>query len=408
MRYAAIVTWARSCWRELVLICLVTVGGGVLPAADSPVDFAADIQPILQQNCNGCHAGPNPASGLSVDSFGGLQKGGGKSGPASVAGNSSGSPLIRYLNGAASPRMPMGKKALEPEAIALVARWIDGIGGAAPKAQLVDASVKAVLDKNCAVCHSSRKDQSGLSVETMDRLLSGGSLQGPAIVPGHSERSPLIQRLRGARQPRMPMNAPALGEQEIDQIAKWIDGMKAGAATVSSAGKKPGWPWTPLAEPALPQVKRMDWVRTPIDAFVLAKLEQKKLAAAPPASSRSLLRRLYYGLVGVPPTPEEMESFLKNPSAEAYKAEVEKLLGDSRYGEKWGRHWLDLVRYSDTRGGAIDYPPPAHVALSRLCNSRVQSGSALRPVRQRADCRRWISGLRVRRQIGPGVSRAVG
>lgn len=118
------------------------------------------------------------------------------------------------------------------------------------------------------------------------------------------------------------------------------------------------WPWTPLAEPDIPAVADADWVRNPIDAFVLARMESKGLVPAPAASPRALLRRLHFGLVGLPPDPAAMESFVNDASDQAYTGHVERLLKDQGYGERWGRHWLDLVRYADTRGGAIDYPRP--------------------------------------------------
>ncbi len=222
-----------------------------------------------------------------------------------------------------------------------------------------ERDIRPVLRGQCVSCHSASKDQSGLAVDTLEGLLRGGSKHGPSIVPGHSDRSPLIHRLRGAVQPRMPMGGKPLAGAEIDRIAKWIDTMKASAGgPVTQTKKKPGWPWTPVAQPSVPAVKNTEWVRNPIDAFVLAKLEEKDLAPAPPVSRRGAYRRLYFSLLGVPPTPEEMKRFLDDPSPDAYKKEVERLLEDRRYGEKWGRHWLDLARYSDTKGGAIDYSRP--------------------------------------------------
>ncbi len=124
------------------------------------------------------------------------------------------------------------------------------------------------------------------------------------------------------------------------------------------AGDSTEWPWAQLAEPSVPSVAQTDWVRNPIDAFVLERLESKGMTPAPPANPRALLRRLYFGLVGLPPSPPEMESFVSEPSEENYRQRIEQLLRDKGYGERWGRHWLDLVRYADTRGGAIDYPRP--------------------------------------------------
>ena len=118
------------------------------------------------------------------------------------------------------------------------------------------------------------------------------------------------------------------------------------------------WPWTKIVAPPAPEVENAEWVRNSIDAFLLAKLEEHGLSPAPQASPRSVLRRLYFGLVGLPPSAKEVQSFLKDPSPKVYDDHVEKLLRNEAYGERWARHWLDLVRYADTQGGALDYPRP--------------------------------------------------
>ncbi|MBM3783677.1 MAG: DUF1553 domain-containing protein [Acidobacteria bacterium] len=225
-----------------------------------------------------------------------------------------------------------------------------------------EQDIRPVLESRCASCHSAAARQGGLAVDTVDNLLRGGA-NGAVIVAGHSDRSPLVLRLRGSSQPRMPMGGKPLADAEIERIAKWIDAMpvrpgtpQAGAK--SQGNKKLGWPWIKPAEPAVPAVKSKEWVRNPIDAFVLSKLEEKGLTPAPPVSRRGSYRRLHFALLGMPPKPEEMKRFLDDASPDAYRNEVERLLEDQRYGEKWGRHWLDLVRYSDTKGGAIDYPRP--------------------------------------------------
>ena len=128
--------------------------------------------------------------------------------------------------------------------------------------------------------------------------------------------------------------------------------------TDGDAGQASDWPWIELRPSEVPKVERTDWVTNPIDAFVLAKLEAHELEPASPASPRARLRRLYFGLIGVPPRPEDLQAFLDDPSPEAYREEVEKLLDDPGYGERWGRHWLDLVRYADSAGGGTDFPRP--------------------------------------------------
>jgi len=130
------------------------------------------------------------------------------------------------------------------------------------------------------------------------------------------------------------------------------------AVSSHAADDSHAWPWTELVEPVVPSVADQSWVKNPIDAFVLAKLEENGLAPAPPASAYSQLRRLHFGITGILPSPAEMESFLVDPTDTEYRRRMEQLLDDEGYGERWGRHWLDLVRYADTRGGAIDYPRP--------------------------------------------------
>ena len=239
---------------------------------------------------------------------------------------------------------------------------LNGTGLSAPDpadaAPGFEQDIRPILESNCGSCHSSQSHRSGLVLETVDSLLKGGALDGPAVIAGNSAASPLMLRLSGKRQPSMPLGGDALSAEEIDLIARWIDGMPVTEEAGGKQEDKPGWPWTELKEPEVPQVKQQDWVTNPIDAFILARLEKKELRPAPPASRRALLRRLYFGLIGLPPTPEDMVRFLEDSSPEAYSRAVERLLADSRYGERWGRHWLDLVRYADTRGGGLEYPRP--------------------------------------------------
>ena len=219
-----------------------------------------------------------------------------------------------------------------------------------------EQDIQPVLERDCGSCHSSESHQSGLVTETLDSLLEGGALDGPAIIAGSSAQSPLMLRLRGKKQPSMPLGGNPLSADEIDLIARWIDEMGTSEDAGGKKAGKPGWPWTKLEGPHVPEVENRSWVTNPIDAFILAKLEKKGLRPAPPASRRAMLRRLYFGLIGLPPTPEDMAQFLEDRSDDAYSRAIEKLLADSLYGERWGRHWLDLVRYADTRGGGLEYP----------------------------------------------------
>ena len=214
--------------------------------------------------------------------------------------------------------------------------------------------IRPILEKHCLACHDSRSHQSGLVLENPEATFQGGALNGPAVIPGHSQESPLILYLTGRKEPRMPLSGNPLSKDEIALIAGWIDHLQP----LSQAGKRGGeWPWTRLQAPEIPQVRNVRWVKNPIDAFILAKLESKNLAPASPASGRYLLRRLYFDLIGLPPTPEDMQRFVSDPSPAAYREEIDKLLQDRRYGERWGRHWLDIARYAETDGG-YDGPLP--------------------------------------------------
>jgi hypothetical protein len=149
----------------------------------------------------------------------------------------------------------------------------------------------------------------------------------------------------------MPLGQPPLADTQIAVIARWIDGLRPEGTPVNSRT----WPFTKLERPAVPPVRDRHFVRNPVDAFVLAQIERAGIRPAPVVSGRVLLRRLYFDLIGLPPTPADLDRVLSGPDA-GYEREIERLLGDPRYGERWGRHWLDVVRYADSTGGGGDVP----------------------------------------------------
>ena len=213
--------------------------------------------------------------------------------------------------------------------------------------------VEPFLKANCASCHSADKRMSGFVVETTTALFAGGQKHGAkVIVPGDAKNSAIVSYLNGKFAPRMPLGAPAADAAQIAKLEAWINqGAKIDAV-------KLGWPYTPPVACAAPKVKNAAWVKNPIDAFVLAKLEAKGLRPAAPASKIALLRRVYADLIGENPTPDEADAFLNDPSPDAYPKLVDKLLADPRYGERWARHWLDLVRYADSEGFEHDDARP--------------------------------------------------
>ena len=225
--------------------------------------------------------------------------------------------------------------------------------------EFFEMRVRPVLAANCFTCHTASK-MGGLQMESRESLLAGGG-RGPAVVPGDPDRSLLIQAVRHSHaEVKMPPQGK-LKPREIDDLASWI---KAGAVwpetIVSSATGKSGaktitpeqrnfWAFRPVRKPALPSVRNEAWVRAPLDRFVLAKLEAKGLQPANRAAKRTLIRRAYFDLIGLPPTPEQVDAFLGDQSRNAFGAVLDGLLASPHYGERWGRHWLDVARYSDDR-----------------------------------------------------------
>lgn len=188
--------------------------------------------------------------------------------------------------------------------------------------------LQPVLRENCASCHSGSAAQAGLSVESLKDLLKGGK-RGPAIQPGRSSSSLLVQFARGEVNPRMPIGGKPLPDATITALAAAIDSMKP-AAAVAGQQAYSKWVFSPPAVSAVPEVRRKEWVRNPIDAFILARLEEKNMTPAGPAAKRALLRRVYFDLIGLPPTMEQSEAFLRDESPDAYDRLVDRLLADKR------------------------------------------------------------------------------
>ncbi|PWU16754.1 MAG: hypothetical protein C5B50_12830 [Verrucomicrobia bacterium] len=223
--------------------------------------------------------------------------------------------------------------------------------------QFFENRIRPILAENCYKCHSQQaeKIKGGLLLDTRDGVLKGGD-SGPAIVPGDPEKSLLIKAVRYSDADlQMPPKGKKLSDESIQYLVNWV---KMGApdprtgalaqGTWTNASKH--WAWQPLKKPVVPEVKDSDWAKTPVDNFILAKLDEKGLKPNPPADKRTLIRRATFDLIGLPPTTEEVDAFLKDESPDAFAKVVDRLLASPHYGERWGRHWLDVARYSDTKG----------------------------------------------------------
>src|SRR6516162_181649 len=244
----------------------------------------------------------------------------------------------------------------------IIAGWVisPGFGiaaGAAPE-EFFEKSIRPVLAANCFECHGPRKHKAGLRLDSREAMLAGGD-SGPAMVPGAPEKSMLIKAIHYKDELRMPPKGQ-LTAKDIAALTAWI---KQGApwpqsnVEIRPAPKASGfkitakdrafWSFQPIADPPIPKVQDASWPKTTIDRFILARLEEKKLRPAETADRRTLIRRATFDLIGLPPTPEEVEAFVKDDSPEAFARVLDRLLASPHYGERWARHWLDVARYAE-------------------------------------------------------------
>ncbi len=234
--------------------------------------------------------------------------------------------------------------------------------------EIFTKSIRALLTDRCLKCHGGEKTRSGFDLSTREGLLNGGE-KGLVVVIGQAKASRLFRFTAHLDEPFMPPKEEKLPDAAVTQLAAWID---LGAPydkplLAKGGGKKPMqvtdenrryWAFQPLKRPAEPTVKDAAWRRTPIDSFVLAKLEEKGITPNAPADRRKLIRRAYLDLLGLPPTPEEVEAFVADPATDAYEKLIDRLLDNPHYGERWARHWLDLAHYADSHGYEQDYDRP--------------------------------------------------
>jgi hypothetical protein len=232
--------------------------------------------------------------------------------------------------------------------------------------EFFEKKIRPVLAERCYACHSAaaKKPMGGLMVDSGAGLARGGSSGQSAVTPNSPEKSLLLAAIKRTGKLKMPPDA-ALAPEVVADFETWI---KMGAPDPRAEVLPPApynfeearkfWSFQPVKDPAPPKVGDPAWSKTEIDRFIKSKLDQKKLAPVGLASRRALLRRATFDLTGLPPTPEEMSGFLADASPKAFEKVVDRLLASRAYGEKWGRHWLDLARYADTSGCNSDYPVP--------------------------------------------------
>lgn len=353
-------------------------GDDTYPTKESVQFFKDRVRPILTQNCYPCHT--DAAMGhLRVDSREGLLTGGSR-GPAIVPGEPEKSLLIEAVRQTGALKMPMNGR-LDKDQIADLIEWIKmgapwetaehaepvvppvsaAAAGSSVGEDFFETKVRPIFANICSNCHGDAAT-SGLRVDSRESLLKGGS-RGPAVVPGEPEKSLMIQAVRQTGELKMPKGGK-LTPEEVQSLTEWVKmgapwpaskkilAATGGAPYKISPEQRAFWSFRPIQTPNIPSVRNPAWAKTAIDRFVLAKLESQGIPPAPPADRRTLIRRATFDLTGLPPTPEEIEAFEKDKSQRAFEKVVNRLLASPRYGERWGRHWLDVTRYAedDVRG----------------------------------------------------------
>jgi len=223
-----------------------------------------------------------------------------------------------------------------------------------------ERDVRPLLVKHCQGCHGPEKQESGFRVDTRQLLLTGGDHGTPAIIVGKSESSPLVRFTAGLEKDLvMPPEGNRLSADEIGVLRAWIDqGLKMPAADAAEPPLNANhWSLRPVVRPTPPDLKSA-WVANPIDAFILTRLQAAQLEPSPPAARRDLIRRVYLDMLGLLPTPEEVAAFAGDDSPTAFETLVDRVLANPHYGERWGRHWLDVVRYAESNGFETNYERP--------------------------------------------------
>ena len=219
-----------------------------------------------------------------------------------------------------------------------------------------ETKIRPVLVDNCLECHGAKKQNGKLRLDSKGSVLKGG-VSGPALVPGKANDSLLIKAIRHVDpELKMPPKAAKLSDAVIGDFVKWIDmgaadprdgRQPAVTSSINWKSARAFWSFQRPTMPDLPKVHHAKWIKTPIDRFILAKLEREKLHPVRPATRNELIRRATFDLTGLPPTPEEVAAFLKDDKRNAFEKVIDRLLQSPHYGERWGRYWLDVARYAE-------------------------------------------------------------
>jgi mono/diheme cytochrome c family protein len=221
--------------------------------------------------------------------------------------------------------------------------------------EFFEEKVRPLLSERCSGCHGPEKQEAGLRLDSRDSILRGGD-SGPAALSGNAADSLLLEAIEHRSLEMPPPPKKKLTDDEIGLLRNWIDtGMAWSPLAVAPKSElektwDTHWAFQPINDPTPPSTKLTEWIQTPVDRFVLARLETAGHSPSPKADRETLIRRAFYDLIGLPPTYEEITAFVNDSSASAFASVIDDLLSRKEYGQRWGRHWLDVARYADTKG----------------------------------------------------------
>ena len=363
--------------KYLGMLTVVTVAATTsLTAAQTPV-FEADILPIFTRYCFNCHGKSSPQLGLDLRTAR-LTMRGSQNGPVIVKGSLENSLLWKKVSTREMP-LDLFELRLTDAEIETIRRWIEAGAPSSEPVELppdvqeqftrFEKEIQPILSDHCVTCHGAEDPDAGLDLRSLESLVRG-SKSGPVIVEGFSDKSVLIRKISSGMMPPPEMEDP-LTAAEILSMTRWIDqgrfadfvdvkplrGQTPDSSVVSDADRQ-FWAFQQPVAVSPPPVVATDRVRTSVDHFILAKLERNGLTFSPDASQHTLLRRAYFDLTGLPPTPAQAREFLDDDRTDAYERLIDRLLASPHYGERWGRHWLDAVGYVDTSDKDFDPDKP--------------------------------------------------
>ena len=371
--------FALSAGTTVALLALVSAQAQAPSTVPPAVTFAKDIQPMLEKSCLSCHSADLKLAELDLSTREAAMQGG-THGAVLVPGSADRSKLYRMAAGLDQPKMPMQGDALTSAQLAALKAWIDQ--GAVWETSVSFAKdIQPILASSCLNCHGESLQLSKFDLRTRESALLGGQ-HGSDIVPGNAEQSRMYKRVAGLEKPAMPQQGTPLTPAQAAAVKQWInDGAKWDAPPASSSAT-PAAPSTAasaaiagLMERPITQEERNYWtfklpVQTPppavanrnlvnpIDRFLEKTRADHGLKAAPRADKNTLVRRAYLDLLGLPPTPAQVQEFVSDQSPDAWENLVDRLLASPHYGERYGRHWLDVARYADSGGFEYDIHRP--------------------------------------------------